>query len=678
MKVTIDWLRDYVDFDLSPERLADRLTQAGLETEGIETVGSETVIELETTSNRPDHLGALGVAREIAWICDAPLRPPVVAYDTVPTLDGKSIAELVTLDVQDATRCPRYIARLAVGVRVGPSPQWLVSRIEALGLRTVNNVVDLSNYVLFEFGQPLHAFDFERVDAGTLIVRRAAQGEELNALNGKAYLLDRDDLVIADTSRPVALAGVMGGVDSEVGDATTKILLESAWFDPVPIRNTSRRLTLASDSSYRFERKVDPFGVDAASRRFLSLLAKEAGAVILEGEVEFCSKDFLESSRHRISLRPARVTQVLGVEIPTEDIRAGLIRLGFEDQTKKKKSSALEFLTPSFRVDVTREIDLVEEVARVYGFDNIPEGQLAVRAIPDNPIARTSEILAQLLVGAGYHEALTLAFTTKEDAAIESWWSATDPFEVRNPVRSAERRMRRSLLPRLLQAVRGNRLHGVETVRLFEQARVFHRRPGTHSPIEREHLGWCCHGEGSDFREMRGIAESVLRAMRIEGEIWTPVDGNTGGFQAGRLAQVSFAGERIGVVGAVSLDGVPGDVWGGELDLAPLFERSSADVQFREFSRHPGVRRDLNVIVAEEVPWRELSDTITGRPLEHFTGLSFGDVYRGKQVPKGQKSVLFSLSFQAEDRTLTGEEVDAQVQGVIEALAEKFGAELRS
>ena len=265
MKVTIDWLRDYVDFDLAPEALADRLTQAGLETEGIETVGSETVIELETTSNRPDHLGALGVAREIGWICDAPLRIPESSYDTIEAFDGKSIAEWVTLDVQDQSRCPRYIARLAVDVKVGPSSPWLASRIEAIGLRPVNNVVDLSNYVLFEYGQPLHAFDFEKIGAQTIIVRRASQGEEFTAINGRNYLLDLEDLVIADGDRPVALAGVMGGLDSEVSDSTTQILLESAWFDAVPVRRTSRRLTLSSDSSYRFERGVDPAGVLPAS-----------------------------------------------------------------------------------------------------------------------------------------------------------------------------------------------------------------------------------------------------------------------------------------------------------------------------------------------------------------------------------------------------------------------------
>ncbi len=674
MKVTIDWLRDHVDFDLSPEVLAERLTLAGLETEGIETVGDETVIELETTSNRPDHLGLIGVAREIAWICETPLRSPEVSYPTIPTHRGKRLEELVTLEVQDRERCPRYIARLAVDVRVGPSPTWLRRRIEAIGLRSVNNVVDLSNYVLFEYGQPLHAFDFDRLAAGTIIVRRAAHSEPFTAINDKKYHLDREDLVIADANRTVALAGIMGGLDSEVGDGTTAVLLESAWFEPIPVRRSSRRLGLASDSSYRFERRVDPFGVDAASRRFLSLLQKETGAKILEGEVEVCEASLIEGARNTVSLRPARVTQVLGVEIPPAEIRLGLGRLGIEE--RGGTAERLEFLTPSFRGDLQREIDLVEEVARVYGFDNIPEGELRVFPVEERARTRRLGGISTLLIGAGYHDALTLAFNTADDSAIEEWWCISKPFEVRNPVRSAEGRLRRSLLPRLWQAVRGNRTHGVESVRLFEQARVFHRRSGVAAPVEREHLAWTALGGGEDQRGARGIADAVLALLRVEGATWTPHAGSAGGMIPGSAVQVNLGGEPVGLVGAVLLPGIAGEVWGGELYLDPILERAR-DLPFAEFSRHPGMRRDLNVVVAEDLLWQQLSDAVLSLTLENLQAVEFSDVYRGKQVPAGRKSVLFSLKFQGEDRTLTGEEVDREVERLVRYLGASFGAELR-
>jgi len=617
------------------------------------------------------------VAREIAWICDSELRLPSLNFDTIDEYEGAPLNELLTLDVQDHERCPRYIARLAVDVKVGPSPQWLISRIEALGLRPVNNVVDLSNYVLFEYGQPLHAFDFDELKSSTVIVRRAAQSEEFTAINGRSYHLDREDLVIADSDRAVALAGIMGGLHSEVSDKTTRILLESAWFLPVPVRTSSRKLTLASDSSYRFERRVDPHGVDLASRRFLSLLQELTGAKILTGEVEFCDSQWLEESTREVSLRPSRITQILGVELTGAEIKDSLSKIGFEG-TATEDGETLSFLTPSFRADVDREIDLIEEVARVYGLNNIPEGQLGVFPIDESFESKLSSDIASALVGAGYQEALTFAFTTPEDSTLESLWSATEPFEVRNPVRSTESRMRRSLLPRLLQAVRGNHLHGLDAVRLYEQARVFHRRPGVKVPVEREHLAWCASGDNQGFRDARGIADTVLNLLRIDEMLWTPITEESSGFVASKTAQVTLAGARVGLVGFLEQAGVSGGVWAGELDLSALFPLAKEMTTFRDFSRYPSIVRDLNVLLPEETTWQEIKDVVHGCQLKEFSELSFGDLYRGKQVPAGKKSVLFSLRFQAEDRTLTHDEVEGEVEQLLGRLSDQFQAELRS
>jgi phenylalanyl-tRNA synthetase beta chain len=686
MKVSLDWLREHVDIDQPVEDVAHRLTMCGLNCEAIEVYGDDHVFDLEVTSNRPDHLGHRGVARELACLLNRPLKPLQTDYREVEKdSTGKGLSEITSIEVDDDDRCGRYTARVALDVDVSESPQWLRKRLESIGLRSINLVVDLTNYVLMDLGQPLHAFDLDRLDGEELIIRRARYGENFAAIDGTHHTLDSEDLVIADASRAVAVAGVMGGVDTEVGPTTRRILLESAWFDPVPVRSTSRRLGLASDSSYRFERRVDIDAADTASRRFFHLLCQETDCKVLAGCWE-AMRDGLLDPPAEVPIRLDRTELILGESVPAAELTRVLSALGFQHSGGDDARSL--WVPPTWRADCTREIDLIEEVGRIHGLDRVPDRHMAVRVVPEDRDAGLVERVKALLEGTGHHESLTFSFGSAGDhRELEEWWCLGDPWVVRNPVRSNEGVLRRSLLPGLLSCVRGNRLHGVESVRLFEVARVFHRREGVDRPVEKVHLAWVhSNADGSRpseaYRQARGIADAVLELLRLGTEsrsasTWNPISTSCG-LAAGSGAALDFFSERLGLVGSAPLDGVTGETWCGELDLGTLIGHSEVEHRYREFSRHPGVRRDLNIVVEESVLWRDIASEVDAAELANFEALSFLDVYRGKQLTQGQKSVTFSVVFRAADRSLTHEEVDEAIEGLMHRLSGRFQARLRT
>ena len=686
MKVSLKWLQDHVKVDLPVEDVAYRLTMCGLNCEAIEKHGDDHVFELEVASNRPDHLGHRGVARELACLLGIDLKPLNLDYPVVDKdPQGRSLDEVATVVVDDEDRCGRYTVRVAVALEPVVSPPWLQKRLLAVGLRSINLVVDLTNYVLMDLGQPLHAFDLDLLIGEEIVVRRALHGEKFEAIDGSQHELDSEDLVIADSTRAVALAGVMGGTQTEVSGTTHRILLESAWFDPVPIRETSRRLLLNSDSSYRFERRVDVDGADIASRRFFHLLCKETKTQVLSGCLETV-RDGLMKSSPPITVRPQRTELILGVAIPEPEMAKMLSGLGFKHEATD--SSTGTWTAPSWRADCTREIDLIEEIGRIYGLDQVPDRQMEVRTVPEDEQAQLVERVKSLLEGTGHHESLTFSFGSAEEfVEIEDWWCVGEPWVVRNPVRSNEGILRRSILPGLLSCVRGNRVHGVESVRLFEVARVFHRREGVDRPIEKIHLAWV-HSifeglSGTEaYREVRGVADAVLDLLRIDKDLrssvtWNPVPEDSS-MIPGSTAALHISTDRLGIVGAVKLDGVTGETWCGELDLGSLIDHASVEQRFEEFSRQPGVRRDLNIVIADEILWRDISSEVEAAELNNLEDPTFVDMYRGKQVPTGHKSVTFNLTFRAGDRTLTHDEVDETVQELIERLQDRLQAKLRT
>jgi phenylalanyl-tRNA synthetase beta chain len=477
MRVTIDWLREYVDIEESAEEVAEVLTASGTAVEEILEHEGEAVLDLEITTNRPDCLGVIGVARELAAVTGRPLRWPSLEA----TFTGEEVGASFSVEIEDLALCPRYTARLVRGVRVGPSPAWLRRRLEAVGIRSVSNVVDISNYVLMEWSQPLHFFDAAKLRGGRIVVRPAIPGEAITAIDGKEYELNADRLVIADGGGVVAIAGVMGGIESEVSDATRDILIESAAFSAPSVRRTSRELALASESSYRFERFVDPALSERASLRAAVLLAELADGEIAPGVVDVGAP---LGDRPPAALRWSQIRRLLGVDVPREKVRSYFEGLDLE--IRREDDTSIEVRPPSWRVDLEREADLLEEVARIHGFDVVPaETSMPVRSPRRSPMDRTIEAARSFLVGAGLHEIVTLNLVREGVAANPPVWTDREPLEVRNPVRAGEGFLRRSLLGSLLAAADLNRDRGREGIRLFEIAAIDLPREGGGEPEER-------------------------------------------------------------------------------------------------------------------------------------------------------------------------------------------------
>ena len=461
MKISLNWLTDYVDVSIPVAELSERLKQIGLQVEEQIDTDTDIVLDLEITSNRGDCLGHLGVAREVAAVLGLEFKPPQIGE--LPTA-GKA-RNLTAVEVLDPDLCPRYTARVIRGVKVGPSPAWMVERLEAVGLRSINNIVDVTNYVLMEYSQPLHCFDYDKLAENRIVVRRAAGGEQMVSIDETKCELDDSMLVIADAARPVAIAGVMGGLDTEVAEATTNVLIESAQFDPLSIRRTSRKLQLMSESNYRFERGVDPVGVDAASLRACQLILELAGGQLAEGIVDVWAEPF---QPRRVALRPERCCAVLGMDVSAERQAEILDHLGLAPEAEDGR---IVCTIPSYRADLTREIDLIEEVARVEGFDKIPVADRIAHAVSAETLqTRVRRMAGEALTACGFDEAVTFTFVDRAEAELlgAERIVAVDPL-----TRRTNNVLRPTLLPNLLRACKTNQDVGNAEVSLFEIAACF-------------------------------------------------------------------------------------------------------------------------------------------------------------------------------------------------------------
>ncbi len=649
---------------------------------------ADTVVEVEITPNRGDWCSLLGLAREIRALFGGDLRPP----PTEPPEADEPTSACVRISVEDGAGCHRYAGRVVRDVEVGPSPEWLVRRLEAAGLRSVNNVVDVTNLVLLEFGQPLHAFDLERLAERRIEVRRARAGEKLRTLDGEVRELAEADLVIADGGGPVAVAGVMGGADSEVGPETRVVLLEGAHFAPTRIRRTARRLGLHTESSYRFERGVDPEGVRRAVDRAARLLAELAGGVVLRGAVEVLGDP--PPQTEQILLDPGRVDRLLGTDLGPEAIAGLLERLGI--RTARAPDGRLRCRPPSWRNDLHLPEDLAEEVARLHGYDRIPSTLPRGACPPAHSPRRVAvaERARDLLAAAGLLEAVTLSFYDPGDAD-RLGFPGDDPrralVELENPILRDERALRPTLLPALLRAARRNLDRQAPRVRLFEVARVFRARGPGELPEERlAAAGVVAVADGRGlwepappppiFFRAKGVVERLLaglelrgRFARAEGEPW---------LHPGAGAEIRLAGGRIGAVGelhpAVSAAfGIEVPCAAFELDLEAAVAREPAPPRFRPVSNQPAVRRDLALLVDREVAAADLAELIRRRGGEALVSVTVFDRYEGEGIPEGRVSLAFRLVFQRPDRTLTDAEVGAAVEEIVRGLEERFGAVLR-
>jgi len=545
-------------------------------------------------------------------------------------------------------------------------------RLKTLGIRPINNVVDITNYVLMECSQPLHAFDFDKLDGRRIVVRRARAGEKITAIDQRVYELTPEMCVIADASRPVAIAGVMGGFDTEIGDRTTSILIEAADFASTSVRATARKLNLHSDSSYRFERGVDRAQLDWASRRCAQLVLELAGGELCEGAI--VAGTLAPAAREPIVLRLAQIPRVLGIEIAQAEVERVLSVLGLRQQPSS--AGTCTFIPPSWRRDLTREIDLIEEVARVHGYEKIPEDvpvPLTVSTL--TPHDRLCERLAQTLVGAGFFEAVTLSFVSEDLQELVRPWTELPPLRVEHSSRQRENILRQSLVPSLLAVRRQNERHGTFGAQLFEIARVFLAAEPGNPAAEPKVLSAV---SGRSFAEMKGVIESLVDAVNHQARLTAkPADGSW--FQPGRGAELSIGDQRLGWLGEVS-DEVRGrldlhdPVAMFELDLAVFEKIAEFSPQYAPVPEFQGSERDLNFVLDEAVPWQELEEVVRSSAGPLLERVTFESQYRGPQIPADKKSYVLRLHYRSLDRTLTADEVDAAQTGVITACQNRLGA----
>ncbi len=678
MIVSQNWLAEYVCLsgpmgNISVEELTSRLTMSGLNLEEFHPVGADVAIDLEVTSNRPDCLGHIGVAREASVLFDRPLTIPQAKIT-----EGKAAASAATsVAIECSDLCHEYHARLIRGVRIGPSPAWLRDRLVAVGINSVNNVVDVTNYVMLECGQPLHAFDFDKLKQARIVVRRAVKGETITAIDQRPYALTEDMCVIADGERAVAVAGVMGGFDTEISSSTVNVLIETASFEPLSVRATARALKLHSPSSYRFERRVDRRNLDWASRRCCELIMQTAGGELQAGSVVAGSS--LPDHREPVELRFAKIEKVLGIPVAAEEAVEILTRLGLKCVTKTAETATFE--PPGWRPDLTRECDLIEEVARIHGYDKIPENAtLPVVATSRTVRERVQDGIRSQLTACGLYEALTLSFVSEAQRLQFCPRGELAAVHVTHSSRSHENQLRQSLIPSLLQCRRQNERHGTMNAELFEIAKVY-LSPGqgkSEHEAEPVMLGLVC---GRPFSLVKGILESLVSQLAPHAVLKTdPVA--LPEFAAGRGATVSLNGVVWGWVGeldrkvsdAVDLQDA---VTIAEVDvhmLEQLFERTRTSSPIPRF---PVIARDLNFVLPETVSWAELSAVVASAGGELLHGLAFSGQYRGKQIEADRKSYVVTCRFLAADRTLTAEEVDQAVQKIVSACADRLSAKLR-
>ncbi|MCR9199010.1 MAG: phenylalanine--tRNA ligase subunit beta [Planctomycetaceae bacterium] len=672
MIVSKNWLAEYVDVDMPVDELTDRLTMSGLNLEGVETSGDDLAIDLEVTSNRPDCLGHIGVAREVSVLFDKELRIP----SPQPAVTSESAADATAVQIDCPDLCHEYHARVIRGIKVGPSPDWLKDRLAAAGINSVSNVVDITNYVMLECGQPIHAFDFDKLDGGRIVVRRAGKGEKITAIDQRDYALTEDMCVIADASRPTAIAGVMGGLATEISDGTVNVLVETASFEPLSVRATARALKLHSPSSFRFERRVNRQNIDWASRRCCELIMQVAGGELLDGSV--VAGDAV-ATREPVSMRFSQVPRILGMDVPPDECVRILVELGLE--LVERTTETASFTAPAWRLDLTREADLIEEIARIYGYDRIPDdATLPVVATSRSVREQVGDAIRTALPACGFFESLTLSFISREQLELFRPRGDIANVAVNHSTRSKENQLRQSLIPSLLHCRRQNERHGTLNAELFEVAKVY-LSAGEGKPEHEAEPTMLGIVSGRDFLTLKGVVEMIVARVCPQA-VLTSAPCSLKEFGHGRGAALQLNGADFGWLGELDrgvIDAV--DLQEGasvaEINVNMLEDAFQAERVYQPLPKFPAVTRDLNFVLGESVTWAQLEDAVTGAGGTLLQHVSFGGQYRGKGIETGHKSYLVSCVFMADDRTLTTEEVDAAVAQILAVCEEKLAAKLR-
>ena len=679
MKISLDWIREYVAVDISRPELLDRLTMIGLVAETVEERDGDVVLDLETYANRPDTLGHLGVAREIG----AALGLPLIERDWPLAELPEATAEIADVQIESEALCPRYCGLVVRGVKVGPSPDWLRRRIEAVGLRPVNNVVDVSNYVCFATAQPIHTFDFGRIGGGRVVVRKAKRGETLIDLDGRTLDLAPGMLVIADESRPVALAGVIGGQASGISEATREVFIESAHFDPVSIRKTAKTLGLSTDASYRFERGSDIAFAPQAARMAASLLCGMGGRAS-RGLIDRAAKP---PKPRTVRLRLRRIAELLGVDVPESFVVDVLGRLGFRAESSARHAWRVD--VPTFRHDVAREADLIEEVARFYGYDRIPSAFTPVDTF-DLSVNRRRERLARIretLLAQGLDEVINWSFADpdREKAAA----GGREAVAIQNPISQRASVLRTTLLPGLLENAAWNLNRGLEGVHVFEMGNVYAWEEEKHR--EDLHLGllsagllpgasWADPAGETDFFVLKGAVEALAEALRFEPIAFEEKDHPS--FEPGRALALLYKGQEVGRLGALraafaAAASVARTVYAAEIDLEALFEKTPRPFEVAPVPKFPGASRDLSFLLDRAVPFGEVARVLGKLNQPLLEGFELRDRFAGAPVPADKVSLTVRFRFRHPQRTLVAEEVDRVEQEIVGQLRSALNIQLR-
>ncbi len=682
MKILLSWLREFVDVPGTAEQIATTMSVRGFAVEGIESLPDDAVIDFEVTANRPDCLSVAGMAREIATAYGLQVRRPVAGGSSLALTSLKSVEHSdIEIAIDSKELCPRYVGAVA-DITVGPSPDWMQARLRAAGVRPISNIVDITNYVLLELGQPMHAFDITKLGGGMIKVRTAQPGETLKTLDGQTRTLTPAMLVIADAERAVAIAGVMGGADSEVTADTRTIVFESAYFTPQQVRRTSKALGLKTEASTRFERGTDPrLPVTAMERACALLELIQAGTA----RGTLVDRYPLRVEPTVLRLRRDRISGLLGTTVPDADIKRILESLGF---ALRDAEGGWDITVPTRRVDVLREVDLIEEVARHYGFDRIPVTFPALTTPPPpmDPRITQSRALRAIMTGAGFSEAVTFGFVSEHAAA--PFASADELVPIANPLSESFAVLRPSVLPGLVAAVAHNRRREQRDVRLFEIGARFSRSRGERRALAFAWTGavgadhWSGGTRPIDYFDIQGVVQRVCQALRVDArmegvaEPW---------LVPGRGAAIVADGargdaHRIGAMGLLTASIVvqqelPASdaIYVAEIDLdsVPL---AGDDLQVEALPRHPSMTRDISILVADTLAAGTVRQTVQTNAPDTLVRVSEFDRYQGKGIPEGQVSLSLRLTFRAPDRTLTDGEVQKAVDGVLTALKEHHAA----
>jgi len=692
MKISPQWVRDFVDLDVNYHQLADDLTLAGIAVESVSGEGDSTIFEMDITTNRPDAMNHYGVARECSAIYDLPLkaiepqlpRPSAAKAGSSAGLSGTTEVVPFPIEIQDEQGCARFTARVIRNVTIKGSPEKIAQRLGLLDQRSINNAVDATNYTLWEMGKPTHVFDLDLLEGGKIVVRRARDGEALKTLDGVERKLTSEDLVVADAKKPVGLAGTMGGFDTMITEKTRNILIESAWWDPVTVRKMSRRHGLHTDASHRFERGADYESTVLSCDRVAELILQSGGGELVGGPIDVIARRLDQAP---VALHLSEVQRILGEKLETAEILRILRRLGFEFIPEPGEEVEFTVQVPSWRLDVEREIDVIEEIARLHGYDKFPNTLPAyVGAVVELPDAEKDKKVRTALLALGYDEAISLTFISHQDA---EQFSSVPVIELANPLSEEASVMRTSMVPGMLNMLAYNLNRGSNDVRLFEAGNVFEAAGEKTAEFTRICMGATGNAlpagvhqpaRAISFFDLKGDVETLLAAFQHIGLEYKPDAAEY--YHPGRSARAVMDGEVVAQFGQIHPEIMAArklkqDIFVAELYLDRLYQRGLRVVRYEPLPRYPAVERDFSFIFDDSIEFAAIAKTVAGLGLGELRSFVPVEIFRGGSIPKGKYSLLLRATFQSGERTLREDEV-ARWSGQIIRMLEELGGVLRT